>query len=76
MSVRAFFRRLRAIAWRAEAVSESAEDAQLAAIQREVERGLDALRHAQEESAASCESAGAAPGMSRREGHARSIAGG
>lgn len=75
MSVRAFFRRLRAIVSRAGGGDgrESAEDAQLAAIQREVERGLDALRRAQEEHAASCKGAGSAlAGPARPEAQTRS----
>jgi hypothetical protein len=56
MDVRAFFRGFRAFAGQAK-TDESADDAQLAAIQREVERGLEALRRAQEEAAAGSRSA-------------------
>jgi hypothetical protein len=51
MDVRAFFRGFRALGGQAKTADEEGEDAQLVAIQREVERGLEALRRAQEEAA-------------------------
>jgi hypothetical protein len=57
MDVRAFFRGFRAFTSQAK-TDGGADEAQLAAIQREVERGLEALRRAQEEAAAGTKSAG------------------
>jgi hypothetical protein len=60
MGVRAFLRSLRVLS-PSDGGAESTDDAQLAEIQREVERGLEALRRLQQERAAAGETAEAAP---------------
>ena len=61
MSLRALFRRLRAIVMRGAAAGESEEETQLAEIRHEVERGLDALRRAQDERVVSHQGVAFAP---------------